>query len=559
MITSDRRVNWQGNIGIVGGIPSRTTIYQTIPAGASATTVQNALNSCPANQVVLLSAGAYSWGGSDIDFAGVNPGVVLRGAGPALTIITRGNGQFYMRPSGISESALSNDANLSVDAVKGGSTLTLSSVPAWVTVGGMVGIDQLDDPAIVLKAGTEGGSSYRDLTGNGARGLAQLNRVVAKTATTITLEIPLYYGFKVSQTAQIYQPFIDPSTRTFRTGNGIEDLKIICTTTLSDNHQIKMECCDSCWIKNVEIENIAGGAHVFTTASYRCEIRHCYFHGSNTQAAGQGYGVALYHFSCGFLIEDNIFRVLHNAMTVNYGSSGNVFGYNYEAAGTSDSGQNPGMNTHGTHCYMNLWEGNYCEDKVLADWTHGSSSHNTIYRCRVTGGNSNANNPDKKTCVSIEYYNRYWNIVGNVLGTNGLQNKYVTDSSSQTSGTQGSILKIGGEVNINDDYSPSDANSYTTGSFVLVHGNWDYVKDVISYDANVSDHTLIDSLYLSSKPAIFGSLTWPAFDPASPALAAVTGIPAGYRYVNGIDPGGVVVPPVGTAPIAPSGLQATPN
>ena len=28
-IPSDRRTNWQGNVGVPGGIPNRTTIYQT--------------------------------------------------------------------------------------------------------------------------------------------------------------------------------------------------------------------------------------------------------------------------------------------------------------------------------------------------------------------------------------------------------------------------------------------------------------------------------------------------------------------------------------------------
>src|SRR5436190_22554557 len=47
ILTPDRVVTWQGNVGIPGGIPNRTTIYTTIPAGSTGATIQNGLNSCP--------------------------------------------------------------------------------------------------------------------------------------------------------------------------------------------------------------------------------------------------------------------------------------------------------------------------------------------------------------------------------------------------------------------------------------------------------------------------------------------------------------------------------
>ena len=548
IISSDRRITWQGNVGISGDIPNRTTIYTTVSAGASTATIQAALSSCPANQVVKLAAGTYTLT-TYLNWTGVNSGVVLRGAGVGSTIINAAAGRYFYMKGIFSESALSVDANLSADATKGGTTLTLSSVPSWVTVGDLIGVDQLDDSSFVSGGGTEGGSSYRQILGNGARGLGQLCRVTAKTATTITVELPLYYGFKTSKTAQIFQPGYNPSTNNPLTSCGIEDMTINGTGSSSgDAHMIKMENCDSCWVKNVEINSICGGAHIWTAFSYRCEIRHNYFHDSKTQAAGQGYGVALYHVSCGFLIEDNIFRALHNAQTINYGSSGNAYAYNYEANGTSDSNQNPGMNTHGTHVYMNLFEGNYCEDKVLADWTHGSSSHNTVFRCRITGENGNSST-DSYCATSIEYYNRYWNLVGNILGKTGQQNKYLEDSSSQSEGSKGSVLKVGGEVNVNNDFSPSDANSYTSGSFILVHGNYDTVTASQDWDSNVADHVLPNSYLYSRAPAFFASLAWPPFNPANPGGATVTSIPAGYRYVNGKDPVG---------PSAPENLHIVP-
>jgi hypothetical protein len=48
--------------------------------------------------------------------------------------------------------------------------------------------------------------------------------------------------------------------------------------------------------------------------------------------------------------------------------------------------------------------------------------------------------------------------------------------------------------------------------------------------------TFPNSLYLSGKPGWFHSLAWPPFDPRSPGTPAYVQIPAGYRYVNGVDP-----------------------
>jgi PKD repeat protein len=548
IIPSDRRVTWQGNVGVSNGIPNRTTIYTTLAAGASLSSVQSALNACPANQVVKLSAGSYSWSGT-LDWVSVKSGVVLRGAG-ASTVVTFSSGGISMRGT-VSESALSTEANLNADAVKGSSTLSLASVPSWVTVGKLIAVDQIDDTSFVCGydgiAGEpgEGGDCYRyQITGE-RRGLGQLVRVLAKTSTSITTEIPIYYGFKTAQTAQIFQPFYDPSSATPRAGCGIENMKLAFSFTDGNQKAIYMECCDSCWVKGVEIANFPGAPAIFMLACYRCEIRDSYVHDSRALSAGQGYGITMYHFSSGNLVENNIISGVHAGANVNYGSSGNVMAYNYMFNGLADSGQFACCNTHGVHTYMNLWEGNYGTFKVLADFTHGSSSHNTVYRCRLAGTDGNNSDGDSRCVVSIEMWNRYWNIVGNLLGTTNSQNKYVEYQGDATHGSLGTIFKIGGEVNINDDFSPYDAYSYTTGSKVLIGVNWDCVTTTnggLVYDklgaGNWTTNDLDNSLYLASKPAFFGAMPWPPYNPGvhgGTALAA-TNIPAGYRYTFGVDP-----------------------
>jgi hypothetical protein len=548
IITTDRRITWQGNTGITNGIPdsSAKTIYTTVSVGASVATVQTALNNCPANQVVVMPSGAYSWS-AGLDWYGVNSGVVLRGAGISNTVVTFTDywpAGMYMR-SGYN--GLSTDANLSADATKGGTTLTLTSVPSWVVIGNLIGVDQLDDSSFVQGGGQEGnGAGYRELEGNGARGLCQLNRVLDKSSTTITLEIPLYYGFKTAQTAQIFQPGFDTSTHNPLRLCGVENMSLVGGFSSTDAHLIKMESCDSCYLKGVELRYMPGGDGVSTVFCYRCQFYGCIIQDCHLWGAGQAYGVALYHFSTACLIENCIFKKLHNSMTVNYGSAGNVFAYNYEREGQATSTQNPGMNTHGVHCYMNLWEGNVCEDKVLADWTHGSSSHNTIFRNRVIGTNGTTEVGWK--CVAVEYYNRYWNIIGNVLGTIGQQNKYMCDSTSQTVGSTGTIFILGPYSSFGSDFSTYDVNSYTSGLYILLHGNWDSVQQTVSWESSIADHSIPNSYYLASKPTWFGDRPWPPIDSSSPTTAVSTNIPAGYRYFYGSEPPADGTPVIAVGP-----------
>ena len=62
--------------------------------------------------------------------------------------------------------------------------------------------------------------------------------------------------------------------------------------------------------------------------------------------------------------------------------------------------------------------------------------------------------------------------------------------------------------------------------------------------------TLPNSLFRTSKPPWFGNLAWPPFDPTAPNSAAYDRIPAGYRFLRGVDPPGVsaTTPPTVTTP-----------
>ena len=81
----DAYANWK-NAGLrsVGGIPNRTTVCATVnPLGGGQddfTDIQNAINKCPAGEVVQLGAGAFTVHIADLPIQ-ISTGIVLRGTG----------------------------------------------------------------------------------------------------------------------------------------------------------------------------------------------------------------------------------------------------------------------------------------------------------------------------------------------------------------------------------------------------------------------------------------------------------------------------------------------
>lgn len=78
-------------------------------------------------------------------------------------------------------------------------------------------------------------------------------------------------------------------------------------------------------------------------------------------------------------------------------------------------------------------------------------------------------------------------------------------------------------------------------------------------EEDLGGDTIPNSLYLSAKPTFFGNLSWPPFDPQAPGSLTfsqrVQRIPAGYRYVNGVDPPASGVPSLVSATIQSSGTS----
>src|SRR5205814_4604937 len=148
-------------------------------------------------------------------------------------------------------------------------------------------------------------------------------------------------------------------------------------------------------------------------------------------------------------------------------------------------------------------------------------------------------NPWLWVCVEIEQYNRYYSLVGNVIGQSSFTGGTVVDDGNDTGLP---IIYRFGFSSAGGSHQDSLSNSTA-----LRHGNYNYVSDSVDNWAD-PDHVVAASMYYASKPAFFGNCAWPPF---GPDLSPLTGtLPAKDRYE-----GKSTCSTGGSAPSAPSNLR----
>jgi len=344
IISADRRVTWQGNVGVSGDIPSRSTICSTAAcvtaarptSGDNKTRIQNAIDSCPSGQVVLLGAGTYTINSQ----VTLKSNVVLRGAGPGVTTIATTGTSAYGYMAGVvmvngegGSWDMSSPAgvNLSSGYTKGSTTINTSSAHGW-NAGDVILIDQLNsdasDPPVTL-TDSEGCNANCGRTSGGVavRSLGQVNRIKTVLSTTqVELEIPLYQTYSSDLTPQ------GVTVLGLLSDVGIENLTIDTSSISStDSTALSLNGAESSWVSNVEVvSGTTWMANVLLYHTYRNTIRGCNFHGSpGTVYPGASYGFLLLAINSANLIENNLFRDLGTPIIMDGVASGNVFAYNY--------------------------------------------------------------------------------------------------------------------------------------------------------------------------------------------------------------------------------------
>lgn len=409
LIPADRLVDWTPGVavGVPGGIDQylpggtlqRTHLIDVTqaPYSADATgatdaspTIQAAINAASPGDVVYLPTGTYRIN-STLKLGPTRSGITLRGTGDGTVIMN------YAASMGISVGS-SSDYNWSWPTTgnvvtggltKGSTQLTIGNTSAF-SVGQMAQLRVDNDPSlpVVSVSGFEGMRR-------------QMTRVIAKTATTLTIYPALYTDYSAT-TATVHVAQLQANAI------GIEDL-LIDSSNSAATFTIWLEQCYGCWVKNVHIRHSAN-YHVFVNDSLNCEVRHCYLDHLN-HSGSNGAGLLVNTVS-GSLFEDNIIVDAMPLIEVNAGSCGNVIAYNY-----ADISLVPFDTNHGPHNEFNLYEGNVTPG-IISDGYFGSASDDTFFRNWITGVNNGA----ATYTVALKRFTRDYSFAGNILGTSGKSN-----------------------------------------------------------------------------------------------------------------------------------------
>ena len=436
VISAGRIVNW--SLAGAPSIANRTTqCGNTIAAySGTAATINNAIAACPGGQFVQLGPGTFTLStGISIN----HDNITIRGAGPQgasnggtdLTFTGYdgcGGLQADVCLTSTSSWYSGNATSTSWTAgyAKGTTTLTFSST-AGLAVGRNVLLDQINDTDSdtgsiwicgTTNVCTTNGGGAQSSTGScctaATRAQQQLVLVTAINGTTVTVTPGLYMpNWRSSQTPKAFwgeQPV---------TGVGIENLAM--DHTASGKIGIAFLNAWNSWVKNVKSYK-AGRAHVQFYQSAHNTIRDSYFD-EDASHASQAYGIESFIGSDN-LIENNILHHITLPVAINGTASGTVIAYNYLYDNTysqSPSWMIAGYGLHEAGLDNVLFEGNDGPG-FIADVVHGTHHFITLFRNRFAGVETNKT--QQTTPIYLYAYSRYYNIVGNVLGTSGYHNNY---------------------------------------------------------------------------------------------------------------------------------------
>lgn len=528
IVSANRSIDWS-QAGIPGGIPNRTVHCAVLNPGATGAQINSAIAACPSGQVVFLNAGTYNISGGIIFNNKSN--VTLRGAGADQTFLVFSSGNNCGGQGG-NVCFINSDANWTGDPrnvanwtggyAKASGSITLSST-ANLKVGTILILDQLNDSntdnGAIWVCGTGGVCAVQGQAGTGRpnRYQQQLTRVTAISGNTVGISPSLYMpNWRASQSPGAWWSNATPVVM-----SGVENLSIDNGGS-SAAAGIHFFNADNCWAKGVR--SLRGRrSHVLLYQSTNNVVRDSYFYGT-LNAASQSYGIEHFQASAN-LIENNIFQHI-TAPMMNVGATGSVYGYNFSTDDyyTAADWMQSSSYHHAPGVSFLLWEGNDGSG-LTADQVHGTSHFITAFRNRYHGWEPGKTS--QTVAIHVYTFNRYFNSVGNVLGTDAYHNNYSSQASSQTGGSSTnctrSIYALGWGSNCETGSLPSDPKVAST---MVRWGNYDTVNDaarflaaeVPSGDPNhpnpvPSGTTLPNSFYLSAKPAFLGSTPWPAIGP----------------------------------------------
>ena len=336
--------------------------------------------------------------------------------------------------------------------------------------------------------------------------------------------------------------------------SGVENLSVDHTSS-GATVGIGIFNCNGCWVKGVRsIDPVRSHVQIFQ--SNHVTVQDSYFYmTANAQAVS--YGVEAIP-SSDSLIQNNIFQHISGPIVMSGACSGCVVGYNFDVDDIFNNGsgvynwQQQSVFPHSVGDDHILIEGNQGAG-VYSDDFHGTHHFQTIFRNAYNGyqpNNGTLTISDTQPLI-IDAYSRFYNIVGNVLGSQTTYtNKYENTTSDPNSGNPVYVIGVG-------DVIPNDPNTTRTvmrwGNYTVIPQSTDTPANsgirfvpsevpsgIVNYSNAVpSSTTLPASFYLNAQPAWWPpSKPWPPVGPdvSGGNLAGYAGhaysIPAADCYAN---------------------------
>jgi hypothetical protein len=349
------------------------------------------------------------------------------------------------------------------------------------------------------------------------RPINEIKEVASVSGNMVTFTTPLHIGYRVSHTAQLTR-YTGQNVHVKHAG--LEDL----TVWGGSDGNVRFVCAAYSWMRNVE-NTVWLGEGVGINNSFRVEVRDSYIHdGAWPNPGGGGYAIGLANGSSEALIENNIVMEANKVMVARSSGAGSVIGYNYMDDG--HIGYDPNwveVGINGSHMvgpHHMLFEGNEAFN-YDSDNTHGNAIYQTVFRNHLSGFRRDYPGMVNARGGGLMYGSWWHSFVGNVMGTEGRMGGWAYEDPGPPWGNAPSIWRLG--------YNPihwEQAPDPMVRSTVLREGNFDYVTNKVNWDTVTQ--TIPASLYLTGKPAFFGSLPWPWVDPTGNTKLYT--LPARARY-----------------------------
>lgn len=558
VLAPSRATDWS-RAGVVGGIPANrkqcvTSACRTVAKGGASSTaaqIQAAISSAPRSTYVLLPSGTYkltaglTWNTKN--------SVTLRGAGANQTFLVFSafaGCQGLAAPICFQSSdtnywgSPSNLANWTANYSPGTTSIILDNVTN-LSVGWPLTLDQRDDLSIADTGDIfvcftpQLACSANGTNGGGPRMGRSQQQIVAVTSIsgtgpyTVGISPGLYMpNWVASKTPQAWWP----TQPVF--GDGVEDLSIDASAA-SPLTNIGMFNCVGCYASGITSIH-PKRSHIQIFQSIHCTVQNSYFYLTGSSAS-VNYGVETIPASDS-LIQNNIFEAVQAPYPATGTCSGCVYSYNFDVNELYDNNgsyawQNQSGYPHAVGDEHILYEGNMGAG-IYSDNFHGTHQFQTVFRNAYNGfqqNNGNVTHGSGTSPMLINSFSRFYNIIGNVLGSTALPHKnYELNAGNLGTVPAGSEIYangLGGGVR-------SDSNTPRT---LMRWGNYDVVTASVRWCGNSSDpgwtticnnksevpstiknfsnpipaNTFLPaSFYLSSEPSWWpGGTPWPPIGP----------------------------------------------